>query len=99
MERRTGPTAAYSDPSGPSRRHSGTARAARGPEQGCRNKELKMTDAEINAGFDAVIAAVQERLPRNLRIRRNLPGDGRLRIDRQLPFLCVHRAPNNASDA
>jgi uncharacterized protein (TIGR02421 family) len=52
-----------------------------------------MAEDQINAAFDAVIAAVRDRLSRNLRIRRTLPGEGRLRLDRQLPFLCVYRSP------
>ncbi len=54
--------------------------------------------SDVNAGFDEVIAAVRDRLSRNLRIRRALPGGGRLRLDRQLPFLCVHRSPQDAPD-
>lgn len=50
-----------------------------------------MDEAAINAEFDAIIDVVRDRLPRNQRIRRTLPGDGRLRLDRQLPFLCVYR--------
>ena len=57
-----------------------------------------MIDADVNADFASVIAAVRDRLSRNLRIRRNLPGDGRLRIDRQLPFLCVYRTPPEGRD-
>ncbi len=57
-----------------------------------------MANVDVNAGFDALIAAVRDRLSRNLRIRRNLPNDGRLRVDRQLPFLCVHRSPPAAAD-
>ena len=49
----------------------------------------------IDAEFDALIAVVRDRLSRNLRIRRTLPGEGRLRLDRQLPFLCVYRRPSN----
>jgi uncharacterized protein (TIGR02421 family) len=49
----------------------------------------------IDAEFDALIAVVRDRLSRNLRIRRTLPGEGRLRLDRQLPFLCVYRRPLN----
>jgi uncharacterized protein (TIGR02421 family) len=48
---------------------------------------------ETAAAYDAIAAVVAERLSRNQRIRRTLPGDGRVRIDRQLPFLCVYRAP------
>lgn len=54
---------------------------------------------EIDAAFDGVAAIVCDRLSRNERIRRNLPGDGRVRIDRQLPFLCVYRAPASGADA
>ena len=55
--------------------------------------------SSIDAGFDALIAVVRDRLSRNLRIRRSLPGDGRLRLDRQLPFLCVYRRPDGAKIA
>ena len=57
-----------------------------------------MAEPDVNADFDRVIAVVRDRLSRNLRIRRTLPGDGRLRLDRQLPFLCVYRAPANGPD-
>jgi uncharacterized protein (TIGR02421 family) len=50
------------------------------------------------AALDGVIGAVRDRLSRNLPIRRTLPGDGRLRIGRQLPFLCVYRAPRSGRD-
>ncbi len=49
--------------------------------------------------FEHVRQAVRERLAQNLRLRRNLPGGGRLRIDRQLPFLCVYRQPEDRDDA
>jgi uncharacterized protein (TIGR02421 family) len=57
-----------------------------------------MADEDINAAFDEVIAVVRDRLSRNLRIRRTLPGEGRLRLDRQLPFLCVYRFPPDRAD-
>lgn len=50
-------------------------------------------DPAIDAKFDALTAVVRDRLSRNLRIRRTLPGGGRLRLDRQLPFLCIYRRP------
>ncbi|MFT5358860.1 MAG: hypothetical protein ACI9KE_006101 [Polyangiales bacterium] len=37
-------------------------------------------------------------LTRNEPVRRTLPGNGRLHIDRQLPFLCVYRQSPNADD-
>jgi uncharacterized protein (TIGR02421 family) len=57
-----------------------------------------MTEPDVNGDFDRVIAAVHDRLSRNLRLRRTLPGDGRLRLDRQLPFLCVYRTPPQGGD-
>jgi len=51
----------------------------------------------IDAEFQRLSAIVRDRLSRNLRIRRTLPGDGRLRLDRQLPFLCIYRQPENAA--
>lgn len=36
--------------------------------------------------------AIRERLDRGQRVRRSLSGGGRVRIDRSLPFLCVHRS-------
>src|SRR5690606_9873507 len=41
----------------------------------------------------SIADAAIERLAANERVRRNLPGEGRLRIDRQLPFLCLYRSP------
>ena len=57
-----------------------------------------MESATIQPGFDSIAQAVCLRLAKNQRSRRNLPGDGRLRIDRQLPFLCVHRSPPGEDD-
>ncbi len=48
--------------------------------------------------YDAITEAVCERLGRDQPVRRKLPGGGRLRIDRQLPFLCVYRAPPEGDD-
>ena len=43
--------------------------------------------------LDALTEDVCQRLARNQRVRRRLPGSGRLHLDRQLPFLCLHRLP------
>lgn len=48
--------------------------------------------------FTELAESVCERLAKNKRIYRNLPGNGRLRIDRQLPFLLVHRVPPGRED-
>lgn len=39
------------------------------------------------------------RLAEHKRVRRTLPGRGRLHVDRQLPFLCVYRRPTDRKDA
>ncbi len=49
-------------------------------------------DSELQ--FEAIAQSVVARLSQNKRVRRNLPGQGRLRMDRQLPFLCVYRSPS-----
>jgi uncharacterized protein (TIGR02421 family) len=58
-----------------------------------------MPDDQLTASnFAAITEAVCDRLARNVRVRRNLPGEGRLRFDRQLPFLCVYRRPAGSHD-
>ncbi|GAA5509619.1 flavohemoglobin expression-modulating QEGLA motif protein [Novipirellula caenicola] len=52
----------------------------------------------IESEFDAITDAVCARLSKNDRVRRTLPGDGRLKFDRQLPFLCVYRSPVGRED-
>ena len=42
--------------------------------------------------------SILEKLQGNRTVRRNLPGHGRLFIDRQLPFLCVYRNTDNIRD-
>lgn len=48
---------------------------------------------------DALIAAIVEQLRVGRSVRRTLPPDGRLNIDRQLPFLFVHRPQTDGPDA
>src|SRR5690606_6131811 len=48
--------------------------------------------------FEQLAEAVCNRLAANQRVRRTLPTEGRLRIDRQLPFLCVYRQPEDHQD-
>ncbi|MGC1274733.1 MAG: tyrosine/phenylalanine carboxypeptidase domain-containing protein [Planctomycetaceae bacterium] len=55
-------------------------------------------DTPASIAFDSLAVAVCERISRNDRVRRNLPGEGRVRIDRQLPFLCVYRSPQDRDD-
>ncbi len=49
-----------------------------------------------SASFAAIIDAIAPRLAKNERVRRKLPGGGRLKFDRQLPFLCIYREPEQA---
>ncbi len=48
--------------------------------------------------FAKIAAAACARLAKNERVRRTLPGEGRLKFDRQLPFLCVYRSPIDRDD-
>jgi uncharacterized protein (TIGR02421 family) len=52
----------------------------------------------IDTIYRTVTQVVAERVGKNLRVRRNLPDGGRVRIDRQLPFLCVYRQPVERKD-
>lgn len=45
------------------------------------------------------IASILQRLDGNKPIRRTLSDWGRLHIDRQLPFLCIHRKPADRDDS
>ena len=47
---------------------------------------------------EELITEVCQRLADNKRVRRTLPEGGRIHIDRQLPFLCIYRQPENDED-
>ena len=47
---------------------------------------------------EGVIASICKALSMGKRVRRTLPGNSYLHIDRQLPFLCVYRRPQNRDD-
>jgi uncharacterized protein (TIGR02421 family) len=49
---------------------------------------MTSTARPIDGSF---VQAVAERYAAGKRVRRLLPGEGRLHIDRSLPFLCLHR--------
>lgn len=55
-------------------------------------------DRDLELRFGEIADSICIRLAKNESVRRTLPGGGRLRIDRQLPFLCVYRAPEAADD-
>ena len=52
-----------------------------------------MKDRLLAPADEQFVGAVRERFRANLRVRRNLPGGGRVYLDRQLPFLVAHREP------
>jgi uncharacterized protein (TIGR02421 family) len=45
-----------------------------------------------------LIAEIRSRLSDGRRVRKTLPGNGRLYIDRKLPFLCIYRRPLSGRD-
>lgn len=51
-----------------------------------------------NAITQSFIEDVGSRLEDNKLVRRTLPGQGRLHIDRKLPFLCIYRRPVRRND-
>ena len=53
---------------------------------------------EITSSYVKISESINARLAKNQRVRRNLPRGGRLRIDRQLPFLCVHRETSDTTE-
>ena len=48
--------------------------------------------------FEKLIHSICKRLSEGKQVRRTLPYDGRLHIDRTLPFLVVYRRPSNHAD-
>jgi hypothetical protein len=48
---------------------------------------------------DELVNTVVKRLVAGKRVRRTLPGGGRVHVDRALPFLCVYREPVDPPDA
>lgn len=59
------------------------------------SRNLERAPRRISPRF---VAGIEERLLENQRVRRRMPGWGRLHIDRQLPFLCVYRHPPHSPD-
>ena len=55
----------------------------------------RRVESEFN---QALIEEICTRITLNKRVQRALPGEGFLRIDRQLPFLCVYRKPVGKED-
>ena len=54
-----------------------------------------ITDNNINEQF---IDKICKRIAENKSVRRSLPLNGRLHIDRPLPFICVYRKPTKSDD-
>jgi uncharacterized protein (TIGR02421 family) len=57
-----------------------------------------MTVHDDNEVPTKLVAVIRKRLGQNKQVRRKLPGDGRLHIDRQLPFMFVYRRPADRED-
>lgn len=47
---------------------------------------------------DTIIEDIRDKLSDNKRVHQKLPGGGRVHLDRQLPFLCLYRYPQNRDD-
>lgn len=60
-----------------------------------RDSKIKLT-SEITVDF---IEEISQRLAEDKQVRRTLPGQGRLHIDRKIPFLAVYRRPHSRPDA
>lgn len=56
------------------------------------------TTASHESISEALIEDVCARLAQHKRVRRALPEEGRIHVDRLLPFLCVYRQPVNRQD-
>ncbi len=56
---------------------------------------IELNDKQSTLDYVALTSVALERLAKNKPVRRSLPNDGRLRIDRQLPFLVVYRVPKS----
>lgn len=57
-----------------------------------------MTPQRESALTPALLDTISRRVEQGLQVRRKLPPDGRIHIDRQLPFLVVYRPPESGSD-
>lgn len=64
-----------------------------------KQKKSTISKSESSLFPASLVQAVCQRLGRNQRVRRSLPGGGRVHIDRQVPFLCVYRQPHEHQDA
>ena len=54
--------------------------------------DLEPASAPADVDVD-LVAIVKQRLAAGKPVRRTLVGNGRLHVDRPLPFLCVYRPP------
>ncbi|MFC2088728.1 hypothetical protein ACFLSX_03925, partial [Calditrichota bacterium] len=58
-----------------------------------------MVKNKINNISNQFIETICKRLAENKQVRRTLPIWGRVHIDRQLPFLCIYRKPQQDDNA
>ena len=59
---------------------------------------MKATHSSDLAIPNELLSTIRARLDAGERVRRSLPGGGRLHVDRSLPFLCVYRSPIDDED-
>lgn len=69
---------------------------------GAAGTSVRMSESsEGGAGdlpFERIAAQARDRIRSDARLRRRLPGRGRLHLDRALPFLGVYRTPDDRAD-
>ncbi|MGB5266165.1 MAG: hypothetical protein WBN30_06240, partial [Polyangiales bacterium] len=77
------------------------SRAASTKASGQRKKKGSTGSSEKAAASKtvAIANAIRERVAGGVRLRRTLPGSGRLHVDRPLPFIAVHVQPDDRPDA
>jgi len=77
------------------------SRAASPGTSGPRAKKesARLSDKTAASKTKAIVEAIGERVASGARLRRTLPGYGRLHVDRPLPFIAVHVEPEDRRDA
>ena len=80
----------------------GKGSRATSPKASGQGKKKGSTSSSEKAAASKTVAiadAIRERVAGGVRLRRTLPGSGRLHVDRPLPFIAVHIQPDDRPDA
>ena len=64
-----------------------------------KKESARLSDKTAASKTKAIVEAIGERVASGARLRRTLPGYGRLHVDRPLPFIAVHVEPEDRRDA